>query len=820
MSKAAISEAQALRAGSMLDQAPSERRMEFVQTVMNRALELYRGGQFDSAEVLFETVASEPAVRPRIQHIRGLIALQSGEDERALDLLEEVIQLDPSDGEAHANLGVLLLKARQNPQALAAFAAALTLQPDNAAALLGLARALAALDLSDLAHDAIRDVLAHAPDYVEAILEFGWLLSDTGRHDEGVTMLRDALQRHPKQDQLRTVLAVCLFGVGDWPAAWAEYEGRLSDPRVSKHLLRTDRPRWLGEELAGKTILLQSEQGFGDTLQFVRYAPMVKARGGRVILRTPRVLLPLMRTVAGIDDVVDDQTTALAFDVHAPLLSLPLVSDTRIDTVPAVIPYIAPDAQLAARWRERLSDHFGGQSGVSVGLVWQGNPAHLNDQRRSIRFDALRPLLDCPNARFISLQVGAGREQLTEFDDCIIDPGAEIDIGSFADTAAIVANLDLVISIDNAIVHLAGAMGKPVWVLLAKSSDWRWLRDRDDTPWYPQARLFRQTRPGDWAGVVGRLRTELWSFAGAEVPLPADRTLDPITASALHMTSLPRAADPVLCDALFVEACRHHHAGNFDRARKLYVQVLIFEPEHINTLCNLGALELVTGHGERAIMLLQTAMMHAPDLAPARIALGDALLDAKQNEQALAQYRKAIELAPTSVAAHVAYASALRKLGEAGAATGIEPDVVKRMIHQHYRKALELAPNDDTVHAQYALALCELGDLDNAMMHFLAATKINQQQSAEFYEALGCACAARGNSQGAEISLKHALALDPQRVTARCALGDLYLATARPDDAQTSFREALTIDAENAVALRGIERVHASHSTMAIHGMA
>jgi tetratricopeptide (TPR) repeat protein len=820
MSKAGISEAQAMRAGlAMLQQAPSERRMEFVQTVINRGLALYRSGELDSADVLFETVASEPAVRPRVLHLRGVIALQRGEDERALDLFEESIQLDPAYGEAHANLGLLLLKARQNPQALAAYAAALTLQPDNAAALLGLARALAALDLGDFAYEAFRDALAHTPDYVEATVDFGWLLSDMGRHDEGVTLLRDALAQHPKWEKLRTVLAVCLFGVGDWPAAWAEYEGRLSDPRVSKHLLPTDRPRWQGEDLTGKTILLQSEQGFGDTIQFVRYASMVKARGGRVILRAPQTLLPLMHTVAGVDDVVHDETTAPVFDVHVPLLSLPLVFETRTDTVPAAIPYIAPDAQLVEQWRERLDHHVGDHSGVSIGLVWQGNPAHLNDRRRSLQLDFLLPLLACPKARFISLQVGPGRDQLTGLEDRIFDPSTEIDTGSFADAAAIIANLDLVISIDSAIAHLAGAMGKPVWILLAKGSDWRWLRDRNDTPWYPQARLFRQAKPGDWAEVVERLRAELWSFAGAGVLLPAEKSVDPVTASAMRMTARPRVSDPVVCDALFVEGCRQHRLGNFDRSKALYEHVLSLDPGHVNTLCNLGALELGLGHAERAYVMLQTAVTQAPDLAPARMALAEVLMATKKTEQAFAQHRKAIELAPTSADVHAAYANALRKLGDDEQASGMHADVVKRLIHQHYRKALELAPNDDAVHAQYALALCELGDIDNAMMHFLAATKINQQQSAEFYEALGRACAARGNSQGAEISLKHALALDPRRVTAHCALGDLYLVLDRAGDAETSFRGALTIDAGSVVALRGIERVQTSHRTMAINGM-
>ncbi|MCC8961266.1 tetratricopeptide repeat protein [Bradyrhizobium sp. Pear76] len=815
MSKAAISEAQALRAGlSMLTQAPAERRMEFIQTIVNRALALLREGQLDSAEVLLETLQDEPLVRQHGLHLRGVIALHRDEDEQALDLLEEAIRLNPADGEAHANLGVLLLKARQHPQALAAYAAALTLQPNNATALLGMARAFAAVDLTDFAYDAFRDVRACAPDDVRPVVDFATLLNDTDRNDEAMALLRDVLAQHPEFADLHTMLAICLFARGDWLAAWAEFEWRLKEPQVSKHLLSTDRPQWKGEDLAGKTILLQFEQGFGDTLQFVRYAPMVKARGGRVILRAQGPLLPMLRTVAGIDDVFDSTDEAPAFDVHVPLLSLPLIFGTQNDTVPAAVPYIAPDPDLVAKWRGRL----GAPSGPAVGLVWQGNPSHAYDWRRSLPFDRLRPLLDCPGARFVSLQVGPGQRQLTEFDAGIVNVGAEIDTRSFVDAAAIIANLDLVITVDSAIAHLAGAMGKPVWILLAKGSDWRWLKGRDDTPWYPQARLFRQTSPGDWTEVIGRLAAALWSFVSAAVPAAEGETADPVSASVRRMTAPRPVSDPVLCDALFVEACRQHKAGNLDRAERLFERILAFDPGHVNALCNLGALELDTGRSAPALERLRMAVELAPDLVPVRIGLAEALMDAKRTEQALAQYAKAIELAPVNAGVHAAYATALRKLGDHGQA-GMHADTMKRLVYQHYRKAVELAPRSDAMHAQYALALCEFGDLDDAMSHFLAATKINQQQSSEFYEALGRTCAARGNSQGAEISLKHAVALDPRRATAHCTLGDLYLVLDRPDDAEASFREALTIDAESVVALRGIERVQASQQTMLVNGM-
>lgn len=817
MSKAGINDAPAMQAGlALLQGGPSERREEFVRSVVNRAIAMFRDGQFNSADVLLETIEHEAAVRQRALHLRGVIALYRGENEQALELLDEAIRLDPNDSEAHANLGALLLKDHQHPQALAAFAAALTLRPDNVPALFGLAQALARLDLTDFAHSAFRDVRAHAPDYVEPVVDFAVLLNGMGRTDEAIEVVRDMLARHRDHAPLHTVLFTCLFAHGDWRAAWPHNEWRLKEPEVHKHLLQTQQPRWQGEDLTGKTILLQYEQGFGDIIQFIRYASMVKARGGRVILRTPQPLMSLMRTVPGIDELFSNEEKAPPFDVQVPLMSLPLIFETQSDTVPAPVPYIAPDPSLVAQWRERLQDH----RGISVGLAWQGNPAHPNDWHRSIRLGQLRPLLDCPGARFVSLQIGPGEQQVQEFAGRIADTAPLIDTTSFADVAAIIANLDLVITIDSAIAHLAGAMGKPVWILLASSNDWRWLRDRADTPWYPQALLFRQKEAGDWAGVVARLRAALWSFAGTSASSPIGGTADPVIASALRMTASPGVANPALCDALFVEACRQSCAGQLDRSKALFEKVLSLDPGHVNTLCNLGALELGLGHTRRAHTLLHTAVTQAPDLAPARVALGDALMANEKTEQALAQYRRAIELAPTSADVHAAYASVLCKLVDNEHASGMRADMARRLIDQHYCKALELAPVNDTVHAQYALALCGFGDFDNAMMHFLAATKINQQQSPEFYEALGRACAVRGNPQGAEISLKHAIALDPNRVTAHCALGDLSLALQQHDEAAASFRKALTLDAESVAALHGIERVRASQRTMIANGVA
>jgi tetratricopeptide (TPR) repeat protein len=270
----------------------------------------------------------------------------------------------------------------------------------------------------------------------------------------------------------------------------------------------------------------------------------------------------------------------------------------------------------------------------------------------------------------------------------------------------------------------------------------------------------------------------------------------------------PRAVDPVVCDARFVEGVRHHRAKDFDRSKKMFEQVLVLDSQHVNTLCNLGALELGLGNRVRALALLERTVALAPSLAPAHAALADALLESERTDEAMAHYRKAIELAPKSDAVHAAYAMALRRLGDTRRAT-VHFGEAERITREHYRKALDVAPNSDILHAEYAMALRDLGDFDGAMKHFQAAVNINQRQSPEFYEALGRTCAARGNREGAEISLKHAVALNPRLVTAHCALGDLYLALGRKVDAGASFRRALEIDPFCAQALRAIGHVPA-----------
>ena len=262
-----------------------------------------------------------------------------------------------------------------------------------------------------------------------------------------------------------------------------------------------------GAALDGRTILLHAEQGLGDTLQFARYAALVKARGATVILSCPKKLLAVLQTCPGIDQLIPMGAEPPPFDVYAPLLSLPRLFGTTVATIPASMPYLAAQPELVDRWRDRLA----AAPGFRVGLVWQGSATYKKDHQRSAALGWFAPLARVPGVRLFSLQVGPGSEQLGSLGDRfpVIDLGGSFDPASFSDAAAVLKNLDLLVTVDTALAHLGGALGSSVWLALPHAADWRWLHEREDSPWYPTVRLFRQSHPGDWDGVFERIAREL-----------------------------------------------------------------------------------------------------------------------------------------------------------------------------------------------------------------------------------------------------------------------------------------------------------------------
>jgi hypothetical protein len=367
----------------------------------------------------------------------------------------------------------------------------------------------------EAALDAARLALAFNPAHGNAANVAATALSHLGRQDEAIRLWSRIAVFHWRY---RYNLAMAQLTAGDFAGGWENFEAR----HAPESLAATS-PVWRGEAIAGRTILLYAEQGLGDTIQFVRYAPAVARRGARVILQVPPRLKPLMGGLVDGNDimVVGQNEPRPGFDAHCPLLSLPRAFATRLDTIPAAAPYLAAGPGMVAAWARRLPP-----APYRVGIAWQGNPDSVIDRGRSVPLACFAPLARVPGVQLVSLQRGVGAGQLDRLPAgmTVIDPGAGFDQGSgaFMDTAAVMMNLDLVVTSDTSIAHLAGALGRPVWVALQASPDWRWLRDRDDSPWYPAMRLFRQKRRGEWDEVFARIAGHLVSKPGSARSLSAD----------------------------------------------------------------------------------------------------------------------------------------------------------------------------------------------------------------------------------------------------------------------------------------------------------
>ncbi len=448
-------------------------------------------------------------------HLLGLLAQQAGKFDMAADLIVRAVAVDPHDPSFHNNLGVVLRLQGKVREAIASFRRAVALQPQSAEACSNLGGALRDQGEHEKAIEVLRQAVSLEPNHAEARNNLGGALSDAGQPREALGHFTRALQLQPDHADAHFGAALVRLLEGDLGAGFTEYEWRWRCQEFAGGLRGFAQPPWDGGALEGRTILLHAEQGLGDTLQFARYAPLVAARGGRVVLEAQRELAPLLRSLAGAERVVARGVEPLPpFDVHAPLLSLPHLLGTTLGTIPAAVPYLRADPERAAAWAEYLAAEVGERAGtLRVGLVWAGNPDHKGDRRRSLPLATLAPLGRVPGVRLVGLQKGPAAAQadvppaglaLTNLGPLLAD---------FADTAAVLEQLDLVIAVDTAVAHLAGALGRPVWLLLPFAPDWRWLRARTDSPWYPTMRLFRQDAPAAWDPLLLHLADALATHA-------------------------------------------------------------------------------------------------------------------------------------------------------------------------------------------------------------------------------------------------------------------------------------------------------------------
>jgi tetratricopeptide (TPR) repeat protein len=480
---------------------------DWAEAQANLGTSLRKQGKLDEAVPFLQRALQLKPDFAMAHNNLGNALKEQGKLDEAVACFRRTLELKPGFAEAHSNLGVALKEQGKLDEAVACFRRALELKPDYTEAFIHLGNALKDQGKTDEAVPCYRRVLELKPDYAMAHNNLGIALGDQGKLNEAVACYRRALELEPDLAETHLNHSLASLLTGDFERGWAEYQWRWKTDQCPQRGF--SQLLWDGQPLEGRTILLHAEQGLGDAIQFVRYAALVKRRGGGVIVECPRPLLSLLKNCAGIDRLVGRGDELPDFDVQAPLLSLPGIFHTSLGDIPAAIPYLFADPVLVECWRREL----GRLAGFKIGIAWQVGPKHRNDRDRSIPLDCFEPLARCSGVRLVSLQKHVGVEQLHGVADRfpVIDLGSSLDeaSGAFMDTAAVMMNLDLVVTSDTAIAHVAGALGAAVWVAIPFVPDWRWLLKRGDSPWYPTMRLFRQDSRGDWQGVFRKIEAAL-----------------------------------------------------------------------------------------------------------------------------------------------------------------------------------------------------------------------------------------------------------------------------------------------------------------------
>ena len=715
----------------------------------------------------------------------GTALVELGRLEEAIQICEQAVSKAPALARGHLNLGAALVRRGRQVDAVECYRRALAIDSDYAEAHLNLGSALRDLGQLYAAEASLRRALELRPKYAEALNNLGVTLVKQHRFYEALTAYAQALEHQSDYADAHVNRALAQLASGDFSQGWLEYEWRWKCKGFQD--LKCPQPRWDGGLLDGKTLLIQAEQGLAETLQFARYARLAKQRGGKVILRCPRSLHPLLKRTPGVGQLVADDGPLPEFDYYAPLLSLPRLLGTTLQRIPAGEPYLFPDERLVDEWRGKLP---AGDS-LKIGIAWQDNPRYAGDRERSIPLESFLPLAGIAGVELVSLQTGPGASQLDELSDRtkVIALADERDQskGAFADTAAIMMNLDLVITFDSALAHLTGGLGLPVWVVLPHAADWRWLLDREDSPWYPTMRLFRQAAPGDWDEVFGRVADALREQAAVHA----------LTSSAIAYPEGARA-----WNARGVSAAKR---GNLKEATALFRRALRFQPDFAEAHNNLGNALRNRDELDEAIQRLEKAISLNPAYADAHHNLGLALAKLRRFDEAIASFHRAIEHNPRS--AQVANSMGLtlvqmRRYGEAEAS---------------FRKAVEFDPNFSRACNNLGNVLSDQGKRADAVEHFERAVELDPDY-ADAYNNLGNTLRELGRYPQSVAAFERALAIRPKFAEAHNNLGIAWAAQGKYDRALDYYEEALRLRPEYPAAFnnRGITLANQGHREEAI----
>lgn len=480
--------------------------LDFVEAYTNLGNALDGLGKIDAALEAHNTANTLRPNNSLILANLGKVLTSLGRYSQAEVALNSAIMLEPDSILALVNIGSLALKQKNIDSAISFFEKALSIFPENIGISVNLALAMKQAGHFKDAKALLTELLQAQPDNTHLLSNLASVLQLQGEYKQALELLQKAVMLEPTNAELHWNLGIVLLTTGDFKQGWQEYEwrNRIRNSDVSKRKFKS--PKWDGQPLENnKVLFLYSEQGCGDAIQFIRYVNLIEKKGGRIIVQCQPSLKRLFQSIKIIDQVITNKDKIPAFDFHVPIISLPNIFDTSIDTIPANIPYFDVD-QFS---RIEIPDT---EKKLNVGIVWAGNPIQQVDCWRSMKVEDIEPLFTVEGVQFFSLQVGerANEIKASSFNKNIIDLSDQLI--DYAATASVIAELDLVISVCTSVAHLAGAIGKPVWIPLAKAADFRWLTDTDRSPWYPDARLFRQIKMGDWRNPVNDIKKKLLLF--------------------------------------------------------------------------------------------------------------------------------------------------------------------------------------------------------------------------------------------------------------------------------------------------------------------
>ncbi len=742
----------------------------------------HKAGQLAVAEAAFrQALVVDPAYLPALLNL-GVTLQKTGRPREALPAFLRAAASDPENPDAHKAVGDVLRELNHWDEAIVAWHKAVTLRPNYADAWQNLGLALEHQGRLREAQACHQKTIELNPQDPNALRYFGMVSQDLGQFDVTAEAYRRALAVDPRDAEVHWQKFYLQALRGDFPAAWEEYEWRwlIKNNTTPKHDFT--QPKWQGEPLAGRTLLLHTEQGFGETIQAVRFVEWAAAQGGRVLLWCPPELVTLLRSTPGVTAVLAQLTAKVIFDVHAPLMDLPRLYRADFTNLPRRVPYLRAPANAGPRLPPA------NPRALRVGLVWSGSLSQEHD-RRPIPFARLLPLLGLNGMEFYSLQKGdAARDAAApEAAGRVVDLGAGLT--DFGATAAVIEQLDLILTIDTSVAHLVGALGKPVWLLLSFAPDWRWLRDRADNPWYPTMTLFRQTQPGDWAGVISRVGASLASWSAAGLSKSAIMWVNWLT-------------EGVAC----------HQQGRLDDAERLYARVIEHEPRQADALRLSGIALRQRGRHEAAARRLQESLAVAPNVAATHHDLGLTWFEMGRLDEAIAAYQRAIALSPVFPEAHYNLGNAFYAVGRrteaaAGYRTAAEQNPALPEAHYnlgllahesgdqpaalgHYRRALELRPTYPDALMNLAVVLKESRQPDEAGEYLLRLLRLDPGHLKGRVN-LGAVKAMRREFAEARRLLEEVVRENPNVSEAWSSLGVVRQAEGDPAAAIVCFERAL-----------------------------